>query len=448
MKYLKRFNESHDDYKEIDVNLFMDSFVDIIDEYDLSQVNKRDATYIVQGYGFLISENWYDGYFFNYHEPYDVKSNFHTQRLANFSANIVKKTIKNSNVKEYIGGDASKSLLMTEFPKLIEDINTFIETVINIHKSRKQSCKPNINVWLNTCRDFNFYHIAISFEVYTPKFHETPDGKTLNMLKSMDKTNRWSDDYRKRFKDIGFDIDESSKVMNITQEDVIKCIRNGRFISAQTIKGIPNNDDKELKPLSIDDDGLITALYNGKEYEVDIKNVKRVDIFNINESRHLGIGRKHGNMTDNNFKILTPDEDDEFRDSIINEVNDIVLELYDRDFFIDVKYGISSMGFETDTITFFISPNQDIHTRTRSFKFFETQDIQTVVNLDKFLVDEGFETIEKNILRETEVRFRCENKNKKGKLMSASISRLAFMIDKGTNVEWISFEYKIPNEIH
>jgi len=447
MKYLKRFNESHDN-EEIDVNLFMDSFIDLIDEYDLSQVNKN----IVQGYGFLRSENWHDGYFFNYHDAYDPKSNFHTQRLANFTANIVKKTIKNSSVKEYIGGDACKSLLMTEFPKLIEDINTFIDTVINIHKSRKQSCKPNITVWLNTCRDFNFYHITISFEIYTPKFHETPDGRTLNMLKSMDKTNRWSDDYRKRFKDIGFDIDESSKVMNITQEDVIKCIRNGRFISAQTIKGIPNNDDKELKPLSIDDDGLITALYNGKEYEIELKNVKRVDIFNISESvgaRHLGIGRKHGNMTDDNFKILTPAEDDSFRDSIINEVNDIVLELYDRDFFVDVKYGISSMGFETDIISLFISPNQDIHTRTRNFQFFKTQDIQTVVFLDKFLVGEGFETVEKNILRETEVRFRCENKIKKGKLMSASISRLAFMIDKGTNVEWISLQYKIPeNETH
>lgn len=64
----------------------------------------------------------------------------------------------------------------------------------------------------------------------------------------------------------------------ITLDDIINCIKNNGVIYATIIKNLPDNDPEEpLKPLSVDDDGLITIEYNDNEYEVDIKNVKNIE---------------------------------------------------------------------------------------------------------------------------------------------------------------------------
>jgi len=70
---------------------------------------------------------------------------------------------------------------------------------------------------------------------------------------------------------------EFFKVKNITIDDIINCIDKNGKIYATIIKDLPDNDPEEpLTPLSIDDDGLITIDYNGKEYEIDIKNVEKI----------------------------------------------------------------------------------------------------------------------------------------------------------------------------
>jgi hypothetical protein len=38
-----------------------------------------------------------------------------------------------------------------------------------------------------------------------------------------------------------------------------------------------HNPDKPLRPLSVDDDGLITVEVDGSEYEVDLKNVEKIE---------------------------------------------------------------------------------------------------------------------------------------------------------------------------
>ncbi len=71
---------------------------------------------------------------------------------------------------------------------------------------------------------------------------------------------------------------EDFKVKNITQEDIINCIKKGGVIYATIIKNLPDNDPKEpLKPVSIDEDGLVTIEYGGREYEIDIKDVEKVE---------------------------------------------------------------------------------------------------------------------------------------------------------------------------
>jgi GTP pyrophosphokinase len=72
---------------------------------------------------------------------------------------------------------------------------------------------------------------------------------------------------------------ESFKVNNITIDDIIKCIDNGGLIYSDIIKNYPDNDPKEpLRPVSVDNDGLVTIEINGQNYDVDIKNINRIEI--------------------------------------------------------------------------------------------------------------------------------------------------------------------------
>jgi hypothetical protein len=72
---------------------------------------------------------------------------------------------------------------------------------------------------------------------------------------------------------------ENFKVKNITSEDVRKTIKGGGKVFVTIIKNFPNNNPKEaLTPVSIDDDGLVTVEWEGKEYEVDLKNIEKIDI--------------------------------------------------------------------------------------------------------------------------------------------------------------------------
>lgn len=64
----------------------------------------------------------------------------------------------------------------------------------------------------------------------------------------------------------------------ITFDDIMKCIQSGGVIYATVIKEFPDNDPKEpLRPVSIDDDGLVTIEYDGNEYEVSLKNIESIE---------------------------------------------------------------------------------------------------------------------------------------------------------------------------
>lgn len=71
---------------------------------------------------------------------------------------------------------------------------------------------------------------------------------------------------------------EDFKVKNITQDDIIHCIQKGGCIYATIVKDLPDNDpDNPIKPVSIDDDGLITVEIDGSEYEIDIDDVEKIE---------------------------------------------------------------------------------------------------------------------------------------------------------------------------
>jgi hypothetical protein len=64
----------------------------------------------------------------------------------------------------------------------------------------------------------------------------------------------------------------------ITIEDILKCIKSGGVVYATTIKNFPDNDpEKPLRPVNVDDDGEVTIEFEGKEYEVNLRNIESVD---------------------------------------------------------------------------------------------------------------------------------------------------------------------------
>ena len=64
----------------------------------------------------------------------------------------------------------------------------------------------------------------------------------------------------------------------VSIEDIIDCIEKGGQIYSDIVKEYPKNDPNEpLTPLSIDDDGIIVVEIDGKNYEIDIKDVKKID---------------------------------------------------------------------------------------------------------------------------------------------------------------------------
>jgi len=62
-------------------------------------------------------------------------------------------------------------------------------------------------------------------------------------------------------------------------DDVIRCIENDGVIYATIVSDYPDNDpNKPLKPLSVDDDGMVAVEKDGVIYEVDMKNIDKIEV--------------------------------------------------------------------------------------------------------------------------------------------------------------------------
>lgn len=71
---------------------------------------------------------------------------------------------------------------------------------------------------------------------------------------------------------------ETFKKKNITIDDLIECIENGGVIYATVIHDLPdNNPELPLEPLSIDEFGTVTVDIEGKLYEVELKNIEKIE---------------------------------------------------------------------------------------------------------------------------------------------------------------------------
>jgi hypothetical protein len=81
--------------------------------------------------------------------------------------------------------------------------------------------------------------------------------------------------YLKLFEDFKNNNEEGTL---ITIDDIIKCIKDNGSIYATIVHNFPDNNPEEpLRPVDIDEDGLITLEYDGKQYEVDLRDVEKIE---------------------------------------------------------------------------------------------------------------------------------------------------------------------------
>jgi len=65
----------------------------------------------------------------------------------------------------------------------------------------------------------------------------------------------------------------------ITIDDVVNCIKKGGLIYSTIIHDYPDNEPEQgLKPVDIDEDGLVTVEIDGKEYTVDLNDIEKIEM--------------------------------------------------------------------------------------------------------------------------------------------------------------------------
>lgn len=61
-------------------------------------------------------------------------------------------------------------------------------------------------------------------------------------------------------------------------EDIIECIKRKGVVYATIVKELPNNDPKKpLRPVDVDEDGLVTVEWEGNEYQVDLNDIEKIE---------------------------------------------------------------------------------------------------------------------------------------------------------------------------
>ena len=65
----------------------------------------------------------------------------------------------------------------------------------------------------------------------------------------------------------------------ITQDDIIKCIKDNGVLYATIVHDFPDNNPEEpLKPVDVDEEGLVTVEYDGNEYTVDLTDIEKIEM--------------------------------------------------------------------------------------------------------------------------------------------------------------------------
>lgn len=71
---------------------------------------------------------------------------------------------------------------------------------------------------------------------------------------------------------------EDFKMNYISIDDIVSCIKNGGSLYAERVIDFPEHEpETPLFPLSVDEEGLTTVELDGNHYEVQLKNITKLE---------------------------------------------------------------------------------------------------------------------------------------------------------------------------
>lgn len=148
------------------------------------------------------------------------------------------------------------------------------------------------------------------------------------------------------------------------------------------------------------------------------------------------------------LEAFDPFEGDPFREEILNNINDILSGLKDNGFYIDIVYGFSEI----------VNNKLLINIKGKEFpfrqdgiesSFISSDDFQSIIHLNNYLIGEEFEPISNNILKELDITFHAFKSDRPiysaMKTFCYPISRLEYDLKKNDmKINFIKFEYRLP----
>lgn len=240
---------------------------------------------------------------------------------------------------------------------------------------------------------------------------------------------------------------ESLKVKNITHEDVINCIKGGGRVFATIVKDFTGNDPKDaLTPVSIDDDGLVTVEWEGKEYEIDLEDIEKIDMPSVNEKREIFLGQRWYTIDNRSDDYLIARTDDysedgiQLRDYVLDKLEEYMTYFIDEDFKISISYG-------------FFGKSDTLHLHFESVgRSFNSDDVEYFKTIQKFLIDEEFDVLGYWIGNKNNVEIRKMKKlmdnNEYSSVIEVcydmTIDKFIYNIQKGSQYHEVRFGYLIP----
>jgi hypothetical protein len=179
MKFIKTFENFDGDLDEdLDEDLLLNYLQYLTDEHNLLKI--EDTRFLRQGYLFINSDNFQEGYFYRVVSGDKDSTNYRDKR-SKFYLTIIKRSYE--KYPEAMNSDKGEYFLKTEYPKLYSDLENYKSHMKRLHKSNEFEYADYMTTYRIIGRGLSFYQIDLTFELRRLKKEETPDYQVMRMLK-------------------------------------------------------------------------------------------------------------------------------------------------------------------------------------------------------------------------------------------------------------------------
>ena len=150
MKWIKTFESFNEDSDE---DLFINYLQYVTDDNNLFEI--KDTRFLSQGYLFITSDNFEEGYFYRATGPIDRESKYITTNRSSFCVTILKRSYE--DYPEAMSSDKGEYFFKSEYPKLYSDLENYKAQMRKLHSREQFEFEDSMITYLISGREFKFY---------------------------------------------------------------------------------------------------------------------------------------------------------------------------------------------------------------------------------------------------------------------------------------------------